>query len=57
VETTGQQGSGILKSMVLANGIIVIPEDMDFIKAGSEVTVQLLDSSQDFAKEPEYLND
>jgi molybdopterin molybdotransferase len=57
VETTGQQGSGILKSMVLANGIIVIPEDMDFIKAGSEVMVQLLDSSQDFAKEPEYLSD
>ena len=57
VETTGQQGSGILKSMVLANGIIVIPEDMDFIKAGSEVTVQLIDNSQDFVKDPEYLND
>ena len=57
VETTGQQGSGILKSMVLANGIIVIPEDMDFIKAGSEVTVQLIDNSQDSTKDPEYLND
>ncbi|MCK4534573.1 MAG: molybdopterin molybdotransferase MoeA [Syntrophobacterales bacterium] len=57
VKTTGEQGSGILKSMVLANGIIVIPEDMEFIKAGSEVMVQLLDSSQDFTKDPEYLND
>ncbi len=56
-ETTGEQGSGILKSMVLANGIIVIPEDADFVKAGSEVTVQILDNSQDFTKDPEYLND
>jgi len=56
-ETTGEQGSGILKSMVLANGIIVIPEDADFVKAGSEVTVQRLDNSQDFTKDPEYLND
>jgi len=56
-EATGEQGSGILKSMVLANGIIVIPEDVDFVKAGSEVMVQLLDNSQDFTKEPEYLND
>ncbi len=57
VETTGEQGSGILKSMVLANGIIVIPEDADFVKAGSEVMVQLFDNSQDFTKDPEYLND
>ena len=57
VETTGEQGSGILKSMVLANGIIVIPEDMDFVKAGSDVVVQILDNSQDFTKDPEYLND
>ncbi|MEA2013724.1 MAG: gephyrin-like molybdotransferase Glp [Thermodesulfobacteriota bacterium] len=57
VETTGKQGSGILKSMVLANGIIVIPEDAEFIEAGSEVMVQILDNSQDFTKDPEYLND
>ncbi len=56
-ETTGEQGSGILKSMVLANGIIVIPEDAEFVEAGSEVMVQLLDNSQDFTKDPEYLND
>jgi len=57
VETTGEQGSGILKSMVLANGIIVIPEDVDFVKAGSDVVVQILDNSQDFTKDPEYLSD
>ncbi|MCD6485988.1 MAG: molybdopterin molybdotransferase MoeA [Syntrophobacterales bacterium] len=57
VETTGEQGSGILKSMVLANCIIIIPEDMDFVRAGSEVMVQILDNSQDFTKDPEYLSD
>ncbi|MEA2014647.1 MAG: molybdopterin molybdotransferase MoeA, partial [Thermodesulfobacteriota bacterium] len=57
VETTGAQGSGILKSMVLANGIIVIPEDIDFVEEGSEVVVQLIDRSQDYTKDPEYLND
>ncbi len=56
-ETTGEQGSGILRSMVLANGIIVIPEDADFVKADSEVMVQLLDNSHDFTKDPEYLSD
>ncbi|MDD5723153.1 MAG: molybdopterin molybdotransferase MoeA [Syntrophales bacterium] len=57
VETTGEQGSGILNSMVLANGIMVIPEDVAFVKAGSDVMVQLIDNSQNFTKEPEYLSD
>jgi len=57
VEITGEQGSGILSSMVLANGIMVIPEDTDFVKAGSEVMVQLLDNSQNFTKDSEYLSD
>ena len=43
--TTGDQGSGILKSMVAANGLIVIGEEETGIKKGSEVTVQLLDDS------------
>ena len=43
--TTGDQGSGILKSMVAANGLIVIGEEETRIKKGSEVTVQLLDDS------------
>jgi molybdopterin molybdotransferase len=45
VTTTGPQGSGILKSMVKANGLIVIPEDREWVKAGEKVNVQLLDDS------------
>jgi molybdopterin molybdotransferase len=43
--TTGKQGSGILKSMVLANALIVVEENDTFIKKGAEVKVQLLDDS------------
>jgi molybdopterin molybdotransferase len=43
VSTTGEQGSGILKSMVRANGLIVIPEDREIVRAGEKVKVQLLD--------------
>ncbi len=43
VTTTGPQGSGILKSMVKANGLIIIPEDKEGGRAGEKVRVQLLD--------------
>jgi len=43
VTTTGEQGSGILRSMVRANGLIVIPEDQEMVRAGEKVKVQLLD--------------
>jgi len=43
VKTTGPQGSGILRSMSLANGLIIIPEEVGEIKAGERVWVQLLD--------------
>lgn len=43
--TTGDQGSGILKSMVAANGLIVMGEKQTRIKKGDPVTVQLLDDS------------
>lgn len=55
VVTTGEQGSGILKSMVLANGIIVLPEDGTYYKAGDEVTVQLVDRSFEAEEQPGYL--
>jgi len=42
---TGDQGSGILKSMVAANGLIVMGENDTRITKGSKVTVQLLDDS------------
>lgn len=43
VTTTGEQGSGILKSMVRANGLIIIPEDLERVRAGEKVKVQLLE--------------
>lgn len=39
---TGDQGSGILSSLVQADGLAVIPEDMDHLPAGAEVRVLLL---------------
>lgn len=46
VTTTGPQGSGILKSMVKANGLIIVPEECEILRAGEKVKVQLLDSSE-----------
>ncbi len=48
VRTTGDQGSGILTSMVKANCLIDIPEDVERVNPGDAVTVQLL-SGQGFA--------
>jgi molybdopterin molybdotransferase len=40
VMTTGEQGSGILRSMSVANCFILLQEDCDGVDAGSLVTVQ-----------------
>lgn len=40
VHTTGQQGSGILRSMSVANCFILLDEDCDGIEPGTIVTVQ-----------------
>jgi molybdopterin molybdotransferase len=40
---TGAQGSGILHSMVKANGLMVIPEEREIVKAGERVKVQLFE--------------
>lgn len=40
--TTGIQSSGALMSMVRADGLIVIPEDMTFVPAGTELSVLIL---------------
>ena len=53
--STGEQGSGILKSMVQANGLIVLPDDAASVKAGDMVTVQLLDPYLLQTDRPEYL--
>ncbi|MDO8687883.1 MAG: hypothetical protein Q7K41_04770, partial [Dehalococcoidales bacterium] len=44
---TGPQGSGILTSMSLANGLVVIPEDVPRVKAGDVVQVQMLDWNEE----------
>ena len=46
--TTGEQGSGILSSMVKAQGLIAIPQEKTCIRSGEEVKVLLLD--------PDFLN-
>jgi len=54
VVTTGEQGSGILKSMVRANGLIVLPEEATIARAGDMVTVQLLDDSLERTSTPGF---
>ncbi len=44
---TGEQGSGILKSMVEANAFIVLEEDVAKVKKGDDVTIQWLDKAGD----------
>jgi len=40
---TGEQGSGILSSMVKANGLAIIPEEWSRVAAGERVRVMMLD--------------
>ena len=47
VSMSGAQGSEILRSMIRANGLIVIPEDREIVRAGERVKVQLLDRVQE----------
>ncbi len=42
VSTTGPQGSGILRSMSDANCLIIIPTDIDKVKSGEKVSIQLI---------------
>ncbi len=39
---TGSQGSGLISSLVLADGIMVVPEEIEYLKKGQKVYVQLL---------------
>lgn len=41
--TTGPQGSGILKSMAVANSLILLAEEGEYIKNGKKVKVRFLD--------------
>jgi molybdopterin molybdotransferase len=44
---TGPQGSGILTSMSLANGLVIVPEDKTGVKAGEMVQVMMLDWAEE----------
>jgi len=44
---TGPQGSGILTSMSLANGLAVVPEDKPGVEAGDVVQVMMLDWNEE----------
>ena len=44
---TGPQGSGILTSMALANGLAVVPEDQARVNKGDILQVLMLDWCQD----------
>lgn len=48
--STGTQGSGVLMSMAVAEGFVMVPEQSDALKAGDEVQVQLL-QGMDFQEE------
>jgi molybdopterin molybdotransferase len=43
VQTTGQQGSGVLSSMVQANGLIVLHHDQGTVEAGGTVDVMMFE--------------
>ena len=45
VATTGNQGSGVLSSMVQANGLIVLHHDQADVAAGDEVDVMVFDGA------------
>jgi molybdopterin molybdotransferase len=49
VRTTGPQGSGILRSMALANGFIDVPETVQHLGRGATVTVIRTDLPEDHA--------
>jgi molybdopterin molybdotransferase len=45
VRTTGNQGSGVLSSMVQANGLIVLGHDQGNVATGDEVDVMMFDGT------------
>jgi len=45
VRTTGNQGSGVLSSMLQANGLIVLHHDQGTVQAGAPVEVLMFDGA------------
>ncbi|MBL8162977.1 MAG: molybdopterin molybdotransferase MoeA [Anaerolineae bacterium] len=46
--TTGNQSSGALTSMMLADGLLIVPEDMGSIPAGTALPVRLLRDQSEY---------
>ncbi len=46
-QTTGTQSSGALSSMMLADGLMIIPEDVEFLPAGTKLPIRLLRDLQE----------
>jgi molybdopterin molybdotransferase len=46
VSTTGNQSSGVLRSMSSANCLIIIPENTTKVSAGEKVAIQLIDHDE-----------
>ncbi|MGQ0816277.1 MAG: molybdopterin molybdotransferase MoeA [Gemmatimonadota bacterium] len=53
-QLTGPQGSGMLSSVVRADGLMVVPEDANEIAAGAEVSVVRLVAQDDAQMEPGF---
>jgi molybdopterin molybdotransferase len=54
VTTTGEQGSGILLSMVKADGLIILPETKSECAAGTMVKVQALNRDFEWSEKAVY---
>lgn len=52
--STGNQSSGVLRSMSLAQGLLVFPAEESELRAGSHATVQVLDESFFAGDEPGF---
>ena len=51
---TGPQGSGMLSSIARADGLMVVPEDVDMLQTGSEVKIVRLLAADDAQTEPGF---
>jgi molybdopterin biosynthesis enzyme len=52
--STGNQSSGVLRSLTRAHGLLVFPADAKELREGDTVTVQLLDERFLAADEPGF---
>jgi molybdopterin molybdotransferase len=44
VSSTGNQSSGVMRSMALADGLMIFPQEAESLAEGDPVTVQVLDA-------------